>query len=69
MDDLELIALVLPVCTGMLIAGLCMMSREVGQKAGYPNWGYRDIEKADRFVMTTVAKVRKVFTLSVAAFM
>lgn len=69
MGDLELIALVPPACTGMLITGLCMMSREVGQKADYPNWGYRDIEKADRFGMTTVAEVRKVFTLSVAAFM
>lgn len=53
----------------MLIAGFHMMSREVIQKVGYPNWGYRDIEKAKRCGMTTVAKIRKVFTLSFAAFM
>lgn len=65
-SELKLVA---PVCTGMLIARLHMMSREVVQKVGYPNWGYKDIEKAERCGMTTVAKIRKVFTLSYSAFM
>lgn len=46
----------------MLIVGLCMVSREVGQKEGYPNGGYVGMEKADRFEITTVAKVKEVYS-------
>lgn len=43
------------------------MSRDVGQKSGYPNRRYVVMEKADKFGIAIVAMVR--FTVSFAAFM
>ena len=46
----------------MLIAGLCLVNREMGQKAGYPSGRYVGMKKADTFGITTVAKVKRVYS-------
>lgn len=38
------------------------MNREMGQKAGYPSGRYVGMKKADTFGITTVAKVKRVYS-------